>query len=251
MAENPTAKPELEPTTGQGTEERRETRISPRIIVQSGAYYILLFGERYREQILDELSQAAQNGYDLLTEGRTAVDAVEEAVRLLEDSKYFNAGHGSLLNNEGEVECDAMIMDGHTMETGAVMGARHFSNPVSLSRKIMEESYHCALSGEGALRFAERIGYPICDPKDLIEEEIKKRSSDLNLTYKRYSDIIKCYILGEALPDNPENNESEQPPTSSDAALRVRDTFDTVSAVALDSNGHFACATSTGNIEIK
>jgi beta-aspartyl-peptidase (threonine type) len=120
------------------------------------------------------------------------------------------------------------------------MGARHFSNPVSLSRKIMEESYHCALSGEGALRFAERIGFPICDPKDLIEEEIKKRSSDLNLTYKRYSDFIKCYILGEALPDNPENSESEQ-----------HGPFDTVSAVALDSNGHFACATSTGNIEIK
>ncbi|CAB3989429.1 isoaspartyl peptidase L-asparaginase-like, partial [Paramuricea clavata] len=105
-------------------------------------------------------------------EGGTAVDAVEEAVRLLEDNKYFNAGHGSLLTNNGEVECDAMIMDGHTMNTGAVMGARHFSNPVSISRKIMEESYHCALSGDGALKFAEKIGFTgICEPGDLVEEE--------------------------------------------------------------------------------
>ena len=109
------------------------------------------------------------------------------------------------------------------------MGARHFSNPVSLSRKIMEKSYHCALSGEGALRFAERIGFPICDPNDLIDEEIKERTKAF--TYERYCDIIKNVCDGTPVP--------ESDPYCNDS----------VSAVALDSNGHFACAISTGNIK--
>jgi hypothetical protein len=111
------------------------------------------------------------------------------------------------------------------------MGARHFSNPVSLSRKIMEKSYHCALSGEGALRFAERIGFPICDPNDLIDEEIEERTRAF--TNERYLDIIKSY---------------DGTPVAAEIA-RDPYNYDSASAVALDSNGHFACAISTGNIK--
>ena len=100
----------------------------------------------------------------------------------------------------------------------------------------MDESYHCALSGEGALRFAERIGFPICDPKDLIDEEIKERTKAL--TYERYKTFVDNYD-GKPVPESEPESEPES----------VSSNYDSVSAVALDSNGYFACATSTGDIK--
>jgi isoaspartyl peptidase/L-asparaginase-like protein (Ntn-hydrolase superfamily) len=112
---------------------------------------------------------------------------------------------------------------------GAVMGARHFSNPVSISRKIMEESYHCALSGDGALKFAKEKGFSgICDPGDLVEEEIS-----LKIDYEKYPEFVESYFGGKTSRDSPEFY-----------------TYDTVSAVAMDENGRLACATSTGNIKV-
>jgi beta-aspartyl-peptidase (threonine type) len=111
------------------------------------------------------------------------------------------------------------------------MGARHFSNPVSISRKIMEESYHCALSGEGALKFAEKIGFTgICEPGDLVEEETSLKHK---FDYESYPKFVESYFGG---------NTSQDPHECY--------TYDTVSAVALDKNGHLACATSTGNIKV-
>ena len=101
--------------------------------------------------------------------------------------------------------------------TGAVMAASHFKNPVKLCRKIMEETNHCAFTGEGALKFAQERGfnYLICDPEELMNEETNKKVAGMTLTQ-----ILEGF--------------------------RQIFVFDTVAAVALDSNGHFACATSTG-----
>ena len=111
------------------------------------------------------------------------------------------------------------------------MGARHFSNPVSISRKIMEESYHCALSGDGALKFAKEKGFPgICEPGDLVEKEtcLKKK-----IDYESYPEFVESYFGGKTSRDSQEFY-----------------TYDTVSAVAMDENGRLACATSTGNIKV-
>jgi beta-aspartyl-peptidase (threonine type) len=114
---------------------------------------------------------------------------------------------------------------------GAVMGARHFSNPVSISRKIMEESYHCALSGDGALKFAEKIGFTeICEPGDLIEEETSLKHK---FDYESYPEFVESYFGG---------NTSQDPQECY--------TYGKVSAIALDENGRLACATSTGNIKV-
>ena len=106
---------------------------------------------------------------------------------------------------------------------GAVMAARHFKNPISISRKIMEESPHCAFSADGALAFAKEKGFDtyICEPQDLITDKAKSVKDK----YK-FGDFVEEVFPG--------NNPCEH------------DNYDTVSAVALDSNGHFACATSTG-----
>ncbi|CAB3981311.1 isoaspartyl peptidase L-asparaginase-like [Paramuricea clavata] len=166
--------------------------------------------------------ESARKGYDILMNGGTAVEAVEAAVRDLENNEYFNAGYGSLLNNDGEVECDAMIMEGHTLRYGAVISGRHFKNPVSLSKIIMYESSHCALSGDGALQFAQRKGFPKCDPGELISELAREK---VKVSYEDYLGYVKYYYGSKPLG---------------------KETHDTVSAVAMDTYGHLACAMSTG-----
>ncbi|XP_028417090.1 isoaspartyl peptidase/L-asparaginase-like [Dendronephthya gigantea] len=206
------------------SEGKKET--NPAIILQCGAYYVVVFQER-EEKLLHTLKNAAKTGYEKMISGGTAVDAVEEAVRILEDDQYFNAGRGSLVNVEGDVECDAMIMDGNTMNIGAVMAAKHFFNPVKICRKIMEESHHCAFIGEGALRFAQDKGFKdlICDPAEIIVNEIKEKMMTMDI-----SGFASRYF-----PPGTSSPEQSLP-------------FDTVSAVAMDSDGHFACATSTGGV---
>ncbi|XP_028401850.1 isoaspartyl peptidase/L-asparaginase-like [Dendronephthya gigantea] len=206
--------------------EQRETR-TPRIIVQGGAYTLGGLNV-FRQQFLDGIREAAKVGYArLVTDNGTAVDAVEAAVCYLEDNPYFNAGYGSFLTEKKEVECDAMIMDGKKMSAGAVITVSHFRHPVSLSRKIMDESSHCALSGEGALEFARSKNFPTLeDPNEL------KAPTSLNMViqHHNFDKFVEYHYAGKPMIDS--NNEGH----------------DTVSAVALDANGNFACAASTGGI---
>ncbi|XP_046853564.1 isoaspartyl peptidase/L-asparaginase-like isoform X6 [Xenia sp. Carnegie-2017] len=160
----------------------------------------------------------------------TAVDAVEKAVSILEDCDLFMIGRGSPLNSEGEVECDAMIMDGDTLKTGVVISGRHFKNPVCLSRKIMEETPHCALSGDGALNFALSKGFPCCSPNELINKQ--KR-----LPPEYFEAYVKFFYNGGPFPD-----------ISPDIYPEEAFTCDTACAVAIDRHGKLACASSTGGI---
>lgn len=122
--------------------------------------------EQYGERCL----AAARRGHALLREGRPALDVVEAAAVALEDDPLFNAGTGSCLNADGEVEMDASIMDGASLSVGAVAAVRAVRNPVLLARAVMERTSHVLLAGDGAEQLARELGVPACDPKSLITE---------------------------------------------------------------------------------
>src|SRR5690606_14171924 len=105
-----------------------------------------------------------EKGYNVLENNGSAMEAVETAVKHLEDSPLFNAGKGSVFTNDGTHEMDAAIMDGKTLDAGAVSLITGIKNPISLARDIMEKTDHVFLAGEGALRFAKSIGYSLESP---------------------------------------------------------------------------------------
>ena len=162
------------------------------------------------------LDRALVAGSDVLEAGGTALDAVDAAVRVLEDDPNFNAGHGAVLTYDGKIELDAAIMDGRTREAGAVTGVTATRNPVALARRVMERSGHVMLGGEGADAFSRGQGLELVDPS-YFETEYRRRQIE---TFK----------------------------ASEISALDLEYRYGTVGAVALDSHGHVAAATSTGGM---
>jgi len=113
---------------------------------------------------------AADAGRAVLEAGGTAVDAVTAAVSVLESDPTFNAGYGSVLNEDGEVECDAAIMDGATLDAGAVAGARTLRHPIDVASRLLREPT-VLLVGDGADRFARLNGGATCEPRELISPD--------------------------------------------------------------------------------
>lgn len=111
---------------------------------------------------------AAIAGQSLLVQGGSALDAVETAVRHLEDSPYLNAGRGSHPNAQGFIEMDALIMDGRTLNLGAVAAVQRIKNPISLARQIFEQEDFNFLAGAGAEEYAEFVKFPRCELSDLL-----------------------------------------------------------------------------------
>ncbi len=122
--------------------------------------------------------QALEIGWQVLQAGGTALDAVEAAVRALEDAPIFDAGVGSVLNRDGDVELDAAVMDGATLRSGAVAAVRRVRNPITLARRVLE-SQVVLLVAQGAERFAAESGVPFCDPAELIVEREYQRWREL------------------------------------------------------------------------
>jgi beta-aspartyl-peptidase (threonine type) len=169
------------------------------------------------------LKTALDKGYELLSKGKSALDAVEEAVKLLEDSPLFNAGKGSVFTAKGTHEMDASIMDGKTLKAGAVSLVTGIKNPVCLARDVMEKSEHVFMAGEGAMKFAQEHHYKIEAPEFFYDE----------FRYQQWQDIKGS--------DNFQLDHS----TKKDSK------FGTVGAVACDQNGNIAAATSTGGMTNK
>lgn len=216
-----------------------ETKSPPKlcIIVHGGAGDVPLSD---RDKCLCAVKEAVQIGYEALSEGRCALDAVEEATRSMENSGILNAGCGSYLTEEGTVECDAMIMDGHTLNYGAVTCVQNISNPISLARKVMTDTPHCMLAGEGALKFARRIGFPVVqDAKVLISD----RSYQAYLNKKGKQDK---HTIGNCKKDA---TGSENIAVKNNSAFL--ETKDTVGSVAMDASGHIAVSCSTGGTPYK
>ncbi|HEY3065663.1 MAG TPA: isoaspartyl peptidase/L-asparaginase [Methylomirabilota bacterium] len=180
------------------------TRV-PSILVHGGAGADPTDG---RDELRDGMRAAVLAGWRVLADGGRALDAVEAAVRALEDHPRFNAGRGSVLTTAGTVEMDASIMEGDRLQCGAVGAVSRVANPVTLARRVLEGSRHVFLVGEGAHAFARAVGLPECDPATLVTDRQRRRH----------------------------------------AARAPAEARSTVGAVALDRHGTVAAATSTGGM---
>jgi beta-aspartyl-peptidase (threonine type) len=178
-------------------------------------------------QIRAKLEEALRTGHGVLAKGGTGVDAVEAAIRILEDSPLFNAGKGAVFTHEGKNELDAAIMEGRTMKAGAVAGVTIVKNPISAARAVMEKSKHVLLIGRGAELFATKVGLDIVDPSYFWTEPRWK-------TLQR--ELQK---------------EQQQQPQPHSEVLMNEHKYGTVGAVALDSAGNLAAGTSTGGVSNK
>jgi L-asparaginase / beta-aspartyl-peptidase len=168
-----------------------------------------------------DLERALDAGYAVLEKGGASLDAVVAAVRILEDSPYFNAGKGAVFSHAGINELDAAIMDGRTQKAGAIAGVRHVKNPIELARMVMERTPHVLLSGEGAEEFA-------------LDQGVALVPGSYFYTERRWKQLEEA------------QKEARTASAQDDIGY-----FGTVGAVARDRDGNLAAATSTGGMTNK
>ncbi|MCL5516651.1 beta-aspartyl-peptidase [Citrobacter cronae] len=175
---------------------------------------------------IQALSDVVETGQRMLEEGRSALDVVTEAVRLLEECPLFNAGIGAVYTRDETHELDACVMDGNTLKAGAVAGVSHLRNPVLAARLVMEHSPHVMMIGEGAENF-------------VIAQGMERVSADIFSTPERYAQLLAARTAGEMVLDH------------NATPLDENNKMGTVGAVALDMSGNLAAATSTGGMTNK
>jgi len=190
------------------------------LVVHGGAGTILkskMSAEKERAY-RNALENALYKGFKILESDGSSLDAVEQVINMLEDDSLFNAGKGAVFTAEGTNELDASIMDGKTLNAGAVAGVMHIKNPISLARLVMEESPHVMLAQEGAEAFAKHHGIPLV-------------SEDYFFTQRRWESLQRRIER--------EKQKAEE------------DSHGTVGCVALDKHGNLAAGTSTGGMTYK
>ncbi len=182
------------------------------------------------------LANIAKAGIGIIENGGSAVDAVTHAVSLLEDCELFNAGKGSVFTADETHELDAAIMDGLTLKTGAVSIVNRIKNPVQAARAVLRHSHHAFFVGEGAHRFAKEHGLELVSP-DFFNTEFR---------YEQLLHLKKTNTKKAVLDHNAQTLTSKRK-----APLDENNKMGTVGAVALDSYGNLAAATSTGGLTNK
>lgn len=183
-----------------------------KILVHGGAGEWTGFNEA---EVLAGVQAAAARGWEILQAGGSALDAVEAATVILEDHPLFDAGFGSFVNEQGEVEMDALIADGTTVKFGAVAAVRRVKNPIRLARLVMTETKNCFFVADGADQLADQLGIPLIANVELITDK----------ELAQFRERAK--------------------------AAQARKGTGTVGAVAIDAEGRLAAATSTGGIPDK
>src|SRR3979409_2229501 len=188
---------------------------NPVLVIHGGAWAM---PDDMVEAHIHGVRNALAAGWRVLERGGSSLDAVEEAVVIMEDDETFDAGRGSFLNRDGKVQLDALIMDGSTLRTGGVGCVERLRNPVRAARKILSESPHVYFVGEGAERFAAEHGVPLCGNEELvIPREVARLREYQAQAANGGNDLFAPAI-----------------------------SHDTVGAIALDRDGNIAAATSTG-----
>ena len=173
-----------------------------------------------------KLTEALNAGHTILADGGTSMDAVVAAIQIMEESPLFNSGRGAVYTFDGEHELDASIMDGASLEAGAVAGVKTVKSPIALARAVMEKSVHVMLSGTGAEQFAQEQGLELVDNSYFNTE---RRFEQLERAREKLGVADKQAYL----------------------ALDDKYKMGTVGAVALDQHGNLAAATSTGGMTAK
>lgn len=184
------------------------------------------------------LAQALDAGYAVLRKGGSSLDAVEASVRVMEDSPLFNAGKGAVFSHDGINELDAAIMDGSTLAAGAVAGVKTVRNPITLARRVMDSSPHVMLVGDGAEAFARSQNIELVDPSYFRTE-------------RRWQQLQKLLKKDQEATGLSEDGDQAKGRKQSYRFSDQENRFGTVGAVALDSSGRLAAATSTGGMTNK
>lgn len=182
-----------------------------------------------------KLEEAVLAGYKALQDGKNGLDAIETAIKILEDSPLFNAGKGAVFTADGKNELDAAIMDGKTLNAGAVAGLHRVKNPITLARAVMEKSPHVMMIGDGAEKFAKEMNIELVEEKYFWTQE---RWDSLQKIIKDEKEKAKAV-------------KDEKKVSEADWLKNPANRYGTVGAVALDKDGNLAAGTSTGGMTYK
>lgn len=203
------------------------------IILHGGAGTILKehMSDSLEAAYKEVLEKAIKTGYAILENGGTSLDAIAETIKIMEDSPLFNAGKGAVFTHHETNELDASVMVGNSLDAGAVSGVTRVKNPIDLAIKVMKDSPHVMLSGEGAEQFAAEKGIELVDPSYFYTENRFRSLQRIKASEKTELDHD-----GKTSTTNPELTNSR---------------FGTVGAAALDKHGNLAAGTSTGGMTNK
>jgi beta-aspartyl-peptidase (threonine type) len=201
------------------------------IVIHGGAGTILKenMSDSLEAAYKAKLKEAISAGYEILKNGGNSLEAVTHTINVMEDSPLFNAGKGAVFTHEGSNELDASIMDGATLNAGAVAGVKHIKNPIDLARDVMQKSEHVMLYGAGAEEFAKTLGYKLMDTSYFY-------------TKNRYESLQR--VLEK------EKNTNDKKISFEDSYIK-NSKFGTVGCAALDKHGNLAAGTSTGGMTNK
>jgi beta-aspartyl-peptidase (threonine type) len=203
---------------------------APVLLVHGGAWAIPADAAAAHES---GVRNALEAGYDILSLGGSALDAVEAAVSVLEDDPTLDAGRGSFLTSDGRVQLDALLMDGGRMKAGGVACVERLRNPIQAARLVLEKSPHVYFVGPGAEQFAHSHGMILIDNAELVLDRERERLTQ-----------AQARQAAGFADDTFSGLEDDKDPAT--AIASSMNSHDTVGAVALDSDGNLAAATSTG-----